>query len=48
MKNFNLGKQYLIAQLAYNNEKEIVAFLTAEGQLWVQFLATKVNFIIKK
>jgi hypothetical protein len=28
MKNFNLGKQYLISQLAYNSEKDIVVFLT--------------------
>jgi len=28
MKNFNLGKQYLISQLAYNFEKDIVIFLT--------------------
>lgn len=48
MKNFNLGKQYLISQLAYNDERDIVAFLTVEGLLIVQFLITKANFIIRK
>ncbi len=48
MKNFNLGKQYLISQLAYNLEKDIVAFLTAEGQFYAQFLVTKNQFLIRK
>lgn len=48
MKNFNLGKQYLISQLAYNDERDIVAFLTVEGLLIVQFLITKANFIVRK
>lgn len=48
MKNFNLGKQYLIAQLAYNFERDIAVFLTAEGQLYAQFLVTKTLYIIKK
>jgi hypothetical protein len=48
MKSFNLGKQYLISQLAYNSEKDIIIFLTAEGQLFAQFLNLKTFFVIKK
>lgn len=48
MKNFNFGKQYLISQLAFNNDRDIVVFLTAEGQLYAQFLNTKNLIVIRK
>ena len=28
MKNFNLGKQYLISQLAYHSDRDVAVFLT--------------------
>jgi hypothetical protein len=48
MKNFNLGKQFLISQLAYHSERDILIFLTAEGQLYAQFLNIKTLIVIKK
>lgn len=48
MRNFNLGKQFLISQLAYNLDRDVVVFLTAEGQLCCVFLVTKAMIIIKK
>lgn len=48
MKNFNLGKQFLISQIVYHSEKDIAIFLTAEGQLCAQFLNIKTLVVIKK
>lgn len=48
MKNFNLAKYYLISQLAYHCDRDIVVFLTAEGQLYAQFLTTKTTVVLKK
>ena len=48
MRNFNLGKQFLITQLAYNVDRDLVVFLTAEGHLCCGFLVSKVMVVVRK
>jgi hypothetical protein len=48
LKLIDLGKIYLITDLVYNYEKNIVIFLTTEGQLYAHFAATKTQILIKK
>lgn len=41
LKIIELKKSYIITDLAYNYKKNIVLFLTAEGQLNAYFASTK-------
>jgi len=43
-----LGKQYVITDLVYNFEKNIIVFATIDGLLNLHFIHTKTQIIIKK
>lgn len=48
LKIADLGKNHKITDLAYNYEKHIIAFLTADGALIAHFINTKTQILIKK
>jgi hypothetical protein len=48
LKLIDLGKAYLITDLAYNYEKNVVVFLTIEGHLHAHFGSSKTQISIKK
>jgi hypothetical protein len=48
LKLIDLGRAYLITDLAYNSEKNVLFFLTVEGALFVYFPSIKTVVPIKK
>jgi hypothetical protein len=48
LKIIDLRKAYIITDLAYNYKKNVVLFLTAEGQLYAYLVASKTQIEIKK
>jgi hypothetical protein len=48
LKIIDLGKVYIITDLAYNYEKHIAVFLTMEGHLYAHFASSKTQMLIKK
>ena len=48
LKVVDLGRVYAITDLAYHPQRNVVVFLTAEGNLYLHFLQTKTQVNIKK
>jgi hypothetical protein len=48
LKIIDLRKAHIITDLAYNYKKNVVLFLTAEGQLYIYFAASKTQIEVKK